>query len=419
MVQSSVMKPSRKSEPSSRPRWIRQGRLPSLAELSWLQSAEGRRICQEMANDAPADTPAAITHWRDRLEPAQVTAAWNQVTLRRAARAKFSRADEMLFDRVGLEQATDEIVADHKAKRFAGLSEVVDFCCGIGGDALALARVVHVTAVDWSDVRIALARHNASVYGREITGITNDVAFIRPDAEAIHVDPDRRPTGPRRHQPDAGSPGLDVLEQIVRHYTHTAIKLSPGADFEALPFASEIELVSHAGECKQAIAWTGRFQTCHRKATVLPGGESISANAGESLDWPEPGTIQSDGLLFEPDPAVIRANLVGILARQHNLAPIDPQIAYLLGTHPVSTSMLSVFRIIEHVEFSGKRTRQLLARHDVGRVDIKTRGFAARPDVIQHQLHPKGKHHATLFLTRIADQPIAILAKRLTTANIT
>jgi len=387
--------------------------MPSLEELTWLQSSCGCDVCQEMAGALPADTPAAIQHWRERLDPDKVSAAWHQIVLRRAARAKFFRADDMLFDRVGLEQATDEIVAEYKARRFAGLSAVADLCCGIGGDALALASVANVAAVDWSDARVAMARHNAVVYGRPIEGIANDVTFVRPEADAIHIDPDRRPAGRRSHEPDAGSPGIDVLNQIVRHYTHAAIKLSPGADFNTLPFESEIELVSHAGECKQAIAWTGRFVQCHRRATALPGGESISADMNESLAWPAPALIEPGWLIFEPDPAVIRADLVGVLARRHDLAPVDPHIAYLLGAHPVSTDLLASFRIVEQVEFSAKHVRQLLARHDIGRLDIKTRGFAARPEAIQRKLHPKGKHHATLFLTRVADKPIAILAERM------
>ena len=56
--------------------------------------------------------------------------------LRRRAKAKFSQAARMWFDRVGLEQSTCEAVARHKAQRFQGT--VWDYCCGIGGDAVML-----------------------------------------------------------------------------------------------------------------------------------------------------------------------------------------------------------------------------------------------------------------------------------------
>src|SRR5690606_10342645 len=129
-----------------------------------------------------------------------------------------------------------------------------------------------------------------------------DVAFTRPQAGAVHIDPDRRALGPRRVDPQAGSPDLEDLRRTLAHYRHAAIKLSPGVDFDQLGLDAEIELISHAGECRQAIAWTGQFHTAHRRASVLPAGETISATAETSLEWP-PATPPRGGVfLFEPDP---------------------------------------------------------------------------------------------------------------------
>jgi SAM-dependent methyltransferase len=406
------MKPHRRKPSSGGGIWFREDRVATLAELAWLASAEGQSVCRQMDLDRPADTPAHIARWRERLEPDRVAAAWGQVLLRRQGRAKFSRADAMLFDRVSLEQATDEIVASHKARRFAGLARVADLCCGIGGDSIALAAAAAVVAVDWSEGRTFMANHNARVYGRTVTARTEDAAFCRPEADAIHIDPDRRPAGARRHEPEDGSPGIDVLRQIIERYTHAAIKLSPGADFDTLGFDAEIELISHDGECKQAVAWTGRFQNAHRRATALPAGESISAAAGDLLTWPGPRPVESGRWLFEPDPAVIRANLVGPLACQFNLAPVDPLIAYLVGDSLVSSALVTPFRVLEVVDFSAGAVRQLLARHDAGPVEIKTRGFASRPEEILRLLQTKGRRAATLILTRMAGRARAILAER-------
>lgn len=386
--------------------------MPTTDELAWLASDEGQSVCREMDLERPADTPAHIAHWRERLEPGRVAAAWCQVLLRRRARDKFSRADDMLLDRVGLEQATDETVANHKARRFAGVQRVVDLCCGIGGDAVALAGVSTVTAVDWSPLRIAMTEHNADVYGRSVTGIAEDVAFCRPEAHAVHIDPDRRPAGPRRHDPESGSPDLATLRRIVAHYVHAAVKLSPGAAFDALGLDAEIEVISRGGECKQAVAWTGRFQQARRRATVLPSGESIVAEGSDDSAWPDPGSISSEKWLFEPDPAVIRADLVGILARRLGLAPVDRRIAYLLGDAPVASGLATPFRILAVADFSAKLVRQLLAKHEVGSIEIKSRGFAARPEDLRRLLHLRGNRRATLFLTRVAGRAKAILASR-------
>src|SRR5262245_50824846 len=80
--------------------------------------------------------------YSDRL----VSAAFSLCELRRRAAAKFTRGAEMWFDRRGLEQATSGAVARHKSKRFQG--NVLDLCCGIGGDSIALAEHCVVTAVD-------------------------------------------------------------------------------------------------------------------------------------------------------------------------------------------------------------------------------------------------------------------------------
>ncbi len=369
-----------------------------------------------MLDAEPADTPAAIARWRQRIEPWQVTAAWTQVLLRRAARAKFTRADEMLFERIALEQATDETVARYKATRFAAKfagRTVADLCCGIGGDAIALAEHTRVLAVDWSAMRVAMAEHNARVYGRRVAGLVADVTMQLPDADAAHIDPDRRVAGDRRHQPEESSPGIDVLARIVHHYRDVAVKLSPGVDIDATLPEGEIELISHHGQCKQAVIWTGELATACRRATVLPEKESIAADTHDDLTWPQSRIPVEGDYLYEPDPAVIRANLVGVLARKHALRPVDPQIVYLVGTQPVASALLAAFRVIDVTEWAGRKARAWLNRHDIGKLEIKTRGFAARPEEIQHQLRLKGHRQAILFLTRIGPKPMAILAERI------
>ena len=53
---------------------------------------------------------------RRRYPPPLVAAALTQQSLRMSARAKFARADAMLFTRPGLEQASSELAAAHSAR---------------------------------------------------------------------------------------------------------------------------------------------------------------------------------------------------------------------------------------------------------------------------------------------------------------
>jgi predicted RNA methylase len=387
--------------------------MPTLHELAWLASSEGQQVCAAMAADRPADTPTAIARWREELDAELVIAAWTQVTLRAAARDKFSHADAMLFDRIGLEQSTDEVVATHKARRFAGSQVIADLCCGIGGDCLALAEHAPVTAVDISGPRVTMAEHNAGAYGRRASGVIGDVELTHPDADAAHIDPDRRPAGRREYDVERGSPDLPTIETVVQRYGNVAIKLSPGADFDRLPFEAEIELISHHGNCKQAVAWTGRFRTAFRRATVLPAGAGIHADSADELRWPESRSVEPGTYLLEPDPAVIRANLVGVLAKQLGCQPIDRHIAWLIADAPISTPLAHSFQVIDIAAFNEKKMRPWLASHDVGSLDIKTRGTAFHPEDLARRLRPDGAKHATLMVTRIGDAPLAILARRM------
>jgi hypothetical protein len=94
-----------------------------------------------------------------------------------------------------------------------------------------------------------------------------------------------------------------------------------------LPLDGEIELISHRGECKQAVIWTGRLATARRRATALPSGETIASDTDTPPPWPAPAALQPGRFIFEPDAAVIRANLVGLLAARHKLRPVDRRIA--------------------------------------------------------------------------------------------
>ena len=68
-------------------------------------------------------------------------AALETAILRQKAASKFQNAARMFFTKEALEQSSSEIVAQHRATRFRGSQHIADLCCGIGGDALALAKV--------------------------------------------------------------------------------------------------------------------------------------------------------------------------------------------------------------------------------------------------------------------------------------
>ncbi|CCM00594.1 uncharacterized protein FIBRA_02630 [Fibroporia radiculosa] len=89
----------------------------------------------------------------------------------------FSRySSGCLLDEEGWYSVTPERVANQIAER-CRCDVVLDAFCGVGGNAIAFAKTCErVIALDTSPVRLALARHNAALYG-----VADRIEFILAD----------------------------------------------------------------------------------------------------------------------------------------------------------------------------------------------------------------------------------------------
>ncbi len=332
---------------------------------SWvLTTEEGRSLLAEVATVA-VPGPSDVSRWRRAATADRVAAALRLASARRRGRAKFARADRMWLDPTGLEQATAEDVARHKARRFSG-AVVVDLCAGIGGDAVAMAGGARVLAVDADAGMCRRLAWNAEVYD-----VSHRVAPVRARAEAfgippgalVHVDPDRRagPEARARRLLDY-VPGLDFLKALPERATAGAIKLGPASDFEA-HFGSpafEVELISLRGECKEATAWFGGLASCRRRATRLPEGETWTDRDGPPSA--RSGVAPPSSWIYDPDPALIRSGLVSSFAAAHGLGRCAEGVDFLTGPDRVVSPFLAAFEVMEVVPFDLKTLRRLVAR---------------------------------------------------------
>ncbi len=377
----------------------------TLKDLRYFATPEGRGLLQAAA-ETPGDDLVRLTRLRKRFPPARCRAAVALVALRQRAGAKYTRSADMVFDREGLEQATGETIAAYRARRYRGFGRIADLCCGIGGDTTALAGVGEVLAVDRDAARVGMALWNAAVCGvaGRVRGIAADLSVWMPAADALFMDPARRKGDRRFLSPGDYLPPVH-LERFLAVTPHIGIKVAPGIPYGEIPPDCEVEFISEAGACKEAVLWFGKLKTdAGRRATLLPSEETLVFRP-----FPEAPVNPPGAFLYEPDRAVIRAHLIDQLAEDLNAWKLDPQVAYLSADHRVETPFARCYRITDIIPFGLKRLQNYLNTHRIGQLEIKKRRFPLTPEDLRGRLKLKGEARATLVLTRIADRPIVVV----------
>jgi hypothetical protein len=283
---------------------------------------------------------------------------------------------------------------------------VLDLCCSVGGDLLALPD--GSTGVDLDEARLLLARANAEVLGRRLAFVRADVRVLPLPRDAdVFVDPARRAGGRRVFDPRAYAPPLDVVLGWRSRLRRLGAKVAPGVDHEALPGDVEVEIVSLGGDVKEAVLWTGEARTgVRRTATLLPGRHVL-----RERPVPEPPVVPPGGWLLEPDGAVVRAHLVQQLAADVGGRLVDRTIAYLVADAPEPTPFGRWYEVLEVLPFSLKGLRAVLRAHDAGPLVVKKRGTAVEPEELRRRLKLDGSREVTVVLTRAAGRQVAMVVR--------
>jgi SAM-dependent methyltransferase len=374
-------------------------------QLTMLLTPQGRELLDHLAAEETApDTILRLASQLRRTYPAELVAtAFAQHELRMAAREKFSRAAEMFFTRPGLEQASAELTARHRARRYPDAARLADLCCGIGGDLLALGEDGReVLAVDTNDLHLRMAVYNAGVYdaAKRVRNWQGDVRDVSLDGiDAVFVDPARR-TGSQRLRAGDSEPPLPWCVALAERVPAVGIKAAPGLPHELVPAGWEIEFVADGRDLKEAVLWSPALAGAARRATILPAGHTLLPAPGADVPIAAPGRF-----LFDPNPAVTRAGLVEDLARELDAWKIDPQIAFLSTDTKRGTPFARTLRIEESAPWNQKQFARLLRELDIGSIDIRRRGLAGDVDAIRRRLKLRGSRRATVVLTRVNDRP--------------
>lgn len=317
--------------------------------------------------------------------------AFEQWSLRSRARSKFALAEQMLFDRDGLEMATHEHLAEWRADRFPAGAPVADLTCGIGGDLIALARRGSAIGYELDSARAELARWNLSVHGVEADVRVGDCGNAQGFDYAF-ADPSRRSAGRRARSLEEYEPDPRVLAQRFARTKLSAIKLSPMLDDETLEsLAPRLEFVSFGRECREALAWFG--------ARAVPGRYAVQVESGAILEAgdPPPVTDQPEEFLYDADPAAIRAHALGTLATGHDLRELGDTNGYLTGGE-VASPWLRKYRVLASDAADPKRGRTILRELGAHVREVKHRGTGTDQQTWIKKLCTGGERPLTLVV---------------------
>lgn len=385
------------------------------AKLTYLTSPEGGSLLRRVMEDAREDLALASADWMRSLAVWQRTALLEQRALRGRALRKQSRAAEMLFTPLGLQQMTTEALAVYKAGRMPeGVRVIADLCCGPGGDSLQLAPEIGVLGVDRDPETLRAYAHNVGLF-RPALAVRADVTRFEARVDGIFLDPARRTLAESRLERDFDTepePGWEALSALVRRFGNTVLKLGPGARIPEELAEGELEYLGLRDECLELSVRTGAFgRHGWVRAVELPSGNFVEALACD-LDGSF-GTVSEPGAWFyEPVKSVVRAHLFGILAQRHGLWQLDARTAYLSGQERIESPLLKRYRVIKELPVDESVLRAEIAAGEVGILEIKKRGLDIRPEDWRKRLKPRGPNSATLVFTRLRNKPAVLWVER-------
>ncbi len=389
-------------------------------DRAWLVGSEGRRWLAEIAADSTVER-----RLRRELTAERARLVVEQKTLRQRGRVKFGElAERMFFTPVGLEQATDRWVAAYKAERFGKGRLVHDLCCGIGGDLMAFAARGEAVGVDRDPYVGAFAEANLAAAGATSGCVeVEDVAgYSLEPAAGWHLDPDRRSERGRSTRVELHSPGPDVVERLREQGADGAVKLAPVTEVrQSWEGDTELEWITRGRECRQQVVWFGALasEPGFRRATLVRSvDERMETETFSAAPQPAEPVSEPMGFVYDPDPSIVAAGLVGAFASEFGLQTLGTGGIYLTGPARKGLPLVSSFRVGEVLPLREKAIGAALRERGVGVVEIKQRGVGIDLEQFRKSLKLRGDEQATLILTRVGQRRIAVIAERVSEPSV-
>lgn len=322
--------------------------------------------------------------------------------------AEFPR---LLFPKeISSEQCTASVVANLHASLFDASDVVLDMTCGLGIDALHIAKTgASVTALEIDPLIAAVAKHNFEQALPNFTvHNTDSVEFIANTNlhfTKIFIDPARRDGNNKRQfsLADCLPNVIDLLPDIKEHCSTLIIKLSPMVDISKLltevPCISDIYIVGIKNECKEILAvadFCAQHDVMIHTINFSTDGEQ---HFNFSLASPAPqckfANPQPQGFLLEPNACIMKSLAFNALAANYSIAQIAQNSHLFLSDAKIEDFPGRQFIINDVIEFNGKTCKQFAKLYP--QCNVATRNFKLRADELRSRLKTRDGGNIYVF----------------------
>ncbi len=400
---------------------------------SWLAD-EGRTLLEHDLNQAAGNQIG--------LDPWQKAMLAQQIELRARARRRFPNPHQWLWTERSLAQASDWSSAAYKASLFPPQCSVLDACCGAGVDAIALAALAQVQAVDRDPLMCWLTASNARWQGRALqveNASMSPVAAQRYAEQAayLHIDPDRRSGERRLRDADQFSPPLDEVLGYMTYFRGGIVKIAPATQFPIDPVnrldvpLTRVWLGNHR-ECRQQLLLFGELaeEAGQLRGAVLAEPPAAQPNppagrqqgAGEAQVQRYVAAARKDAActqecseyIFDLHPVLHASELHTAWAAEHGLQALGSDGGYYAGSLPLQTPWAQCFELLEEMAWDDRRVRKWLRGADAGVVEVKNRLIRLDAGACQRRYSGRGSREITLLVTQLRGRVRVLAARRCT-----
>ncbi len=217
----------------------------------------------------------------------------------------------------GMQLATPEMVAKYIAKRLK-TDIIADLGCGIGGQVIFFAKECKkVYAVERNIQKLEYAKFNCDLYNvKNVEFIHGDALSENTkmkvsDADIIFSDPARPVSEAERTLENLEPPIAGILSLYSDITQDFAFHAPPQMPPEKIVLDCEREYLSLNGQLNRLTLYFGDLKGCERSAAVIPCEERLCSSDAPRI---------KEGALFdyvyEPEPSVVKARLLGELAQK-------------------------------------------------------------------------------------------------------